>query len=129
MGLRQYLNFGRKYEAAAVTVDISRLPGTNCLDFRERELHSREFPDIPGNVKTWEIRNPISNSGQAVHEIMKMTTRLLRPLSALLELQVIFHLTLNNRHSTRIREQRRHCEIFLIMQPRGRRPFNCDVPK
>ncbi|GFS69405.1 uncharacterized protein TNCV_4012021 [Trichonephila clavipes] len=27
----QYLNFGRKYEAAAVTIDISRLPGKNCL--------------------------------------------------------------------------------------------------
>ncbi|GFV53638.1 uncharacterized protein TNCV_2643571 [Trichonephila clavipes] len=27
IGLIQYLNFGRKYEAAAVTVEISRLPG------------------------------------------------------------------------------------------------------
>ncbi|GFW98831.1 uncharacterized protein TNCV_2837921 [Trichonephila clavipes] len=27
----QPLNFSRKYEAAAVTVDISRLPGKNCL--------------------------------------------------------------------------------------------------
>ncbi|GFW71581.1 hypothetical protein TNCV_2310161 [Trichonephila clavipes] len=27
----QYLNFGRKYKAAAATADISRLPGKNCL--------------------------------------------------------------------------------------------------
>ncbi|GFU46038.1 uncharacterized protein TNCV_4692251 [Trichonephila clavipes] len=31
IGLMQYLNFGRKYEAAAVIVDISRLPGKNFL--------------------------------------------------------------------------------------------------
>ncbi|GFY17032.1 uncharacterized protein TNCV_1088081 [Trichonephila clavipes] len=31
IGLIQYLNCGRKYEAAAVTVDISRLPGENYL--------------------------------------------------------------------------------------------------
>ncbi|GFW50583.1 hypothetical protein TNCV_2888861 [Trichonephila clavipes] len=29
--LMQYLNFGRRYEEAGVTVDISRLPGKNCL--------------------------------------------------------------------------------------------------
>ncbi|GFU55399.1 uncharacterized protein TNCV_2549881 [Trichonephila clavipes] len=31
IGLMQYLNFGRKCETAAVTVDISRLPSKNCL--------------------------------------------------------------------------------------------------
>ncbi|GFW06326.1 hypothetical protein TNCV_38001 [Trichonephila clavipes] len=31
IGLMQYLNFGRKYESAAVTGDISRLPDKNCL--------------------------------------------------------------------------------------------------
>ncbi|GFX46374.1 uncharacterized protein TNCV_238361 [Trichonephila clavipes] len=29
IGLMQYMKFARKYEAAAVTVDISRLPGKN----------------------------------------------------------------------------------------------------
>ncbi|GFW58179.1 uncharacterized protein TNCV_2743231 [Trichonephila clavipes] len=31
IGLMQYLKFGRTYEAAAVTVDISQLPRKNCL--------------------------------------------------------------------------------------------------
>ncbi|GFV46685.1 uncharacterized protein TNCV_3846951 [Trichonephila clavipes] len=31
IGLIHYLNFGKKYEAAVVTVDISQLPGKNCL--------------------------------------------------------------------------------------------------
>ncbi|GFV64452.1 uncharacterized protein TNCV_4716271 [Trichonephila clavipes] len=31
IGLMRYLNFGRKYEAAAGTVDISRLSSKNCL--------------------------------------------------------------------------------------------------
>ncbi|GFT33124.1 uncharacterized protein TNCV_1264851 [Trichonephila clavipes] len=36
----QYLNFGRKYEAAAVTVDISRLPGKNYL-VRQAQMRER----------------------------------------------------------------------------------------
>ncbi|GFV47181.1 uncharacterized protein TNCV_4921341 [Trichonephila clavipes] len=35
--LMQYLNFGRKYEAAAVAGDISRLPGKNCV-FRQSQM-------------------------------------------------------------------------------------------
>ncbi|GFU77597.1 uncharacterized protein TNCV_3499691 [Trichonephila clavipes] len=31
MRLMEYLNFGRKYEVGSVTVNISRLPGKNCL--------------------------------------------------------------------------------------------------
>ncbi|GFW28401.1 uncharacterized protein TNCV_4640661 [Trichonephila clavipes] len=41
IGLMQYLNFARKYEATAVTVDISRLPGKNCL-VREAQMRERD---------------------------------------------------------------------------------------
>ncbi|GFV02432.1 uncharacterized protein TNCV_1023601 [Trichonephila clavipes] len=49
IGLTQYLNFGRKYKAAAVTVDISRLPCKNCLvrqvQMRERQRErDKAFP-------------------------------------------------------------------------------------
>ncbi|GFY10513.1 hypothetical protein TNCV_2565411 [Trichonephila clavipes] len=37
----QYLKFGRKYDAAAVTVDISRLPCKNCL-VRQAQKRERE---------------------------------------------------------------------------------------
>ncbi|GFV65105.1 hypothetical protein TNCV_2304121 [Trichonephila clavipes] len=40
--LMQHLNFGRKYEAAAVAADISRLPSKSCLvrlaQMRDRNL-------------------------------------------------------------------------------------------
>ncbi|GFX98069.1 uncharacterized protein TNCV_4907181 [Trichonephila clavipes] len=40
IGLMQYLNFKRKYTAAAVTVDISRLPSKNCL-VRQSQIRTR----------------------------------------------------------------------------------------
>ncbi|GFT71633.1 BED-type domain-containing protein [Trichonephila clavipes] len=43
IGLMQYLNFGRKYEAAAVTGDISRLPGKNCLVRQAQMIGTRLF--------------------------------------------------------------------------------------
>ncbi|GFX01425.1 uncharacterized protein TNCV_1863991 [Trichonephila clavipes] len=39
----QFLNFGRKYEAAAVTVDISRLPSKNCLVRQAQMIGTRLF--------------------------------------------------------------------------------------
>ncbi|GFU68380.1 hypothetical protein TNCV_3077681 [Trichonephila clavipes] len=41
IGSVQYLNFGRKYEAAAVTLDISRLPDKNCL-VRQAQMRETE---------------------------------------------------------------------------------------
>ncbi|GFW28787.1 uncharacterized protein TNCV_201111 [Trichonephila clavipes] len=38
----QYLNFGRKYEAVAVTVDISQLPVRNCL-VRQAQMIGTSF--------------------------------------------------------------------------------------
>ncbi|GFV91600.1 uncharacterized protein TNCV_770661 [Trichonephila clavipes] len=43
IGLREYLNFGRKYEAAAVTGDISRMPGKNCLVRQAQMIGTRLF--------------------------------------------------------------------------------------
>ncbi|GFS80610.1 uncharacterized protein TNCV_3870311 [Trichonephila clavipes] len=43
IGLMQYLNFGRKYEAAAVTGDISRLPGKNCSVRQTQMIGTRLF--------------------------------------------------------------------------------------
>ncbi|GFW82086.1 hypothetical protein TNCV_200731 [Trichonephila clavipes] len=37
----QYLNFRRKYKAAAVTIDIPRLPGKNCL-VRQAQMRERD---------------------------------------------------------------------------------------
>ncbi|GFV70965.1 uncharacterized protein TNCV_2355091 [Trichonephila clavipes] len=50
IGLMQYLNFGRKYEAVAVTVDISRLPGKNCFvrQAQMREIETRLFCEERG---------------------------------------------------------------------------------
>ncbi|GFU76838.1 uncharacterized protein TNCV_4519941 [Trichonephila clavipes] len=39
----QCLNFGRKYEATAVTGDISRLPGKNCLVRQAQMIGTRLF--------------------------------------------------------------------------------------
>ncbi|GFV39902.1 hypothetical protein TNCV_1850391 [Trichonephila clavipes] len=41
IGLMQRLNFGRKYEAVAVTVDISRSPGKSCL-VRQAQMRDRD---------------------------------------------------------------------------------------
>ncbi|GFW12392.1 uncharacterized protein TNCV_816451 [Trichonephila clavipes] len=43
IGLMQYLNFGRLYEAAAVIVDISRLPSKNCLVRKAQMIGIRLF--------------------------------------------------------------------------------------
>ncbi|GFV00370.1 uncharacterized protein TNCV_3643481 [Trichonephila clavipes] len=43
IGLMQYLNFGRKYEAAAVTVNISRLPSRSCLVRQAQIVGTRFF--------------------------------------------------------------------------------------
>ncbi|GFT13643.1 uncharacterized protein TNCV_3831141 [Trichonephila clavipes] len=54
----QYLNFGRKYKTTAVAIDISQLPGKNCLvreaQIRERDkafLRRREI-----NIQLYELR-------------------------------------------------------------------------
>ncbi|GFU89361.1 uncharacterized protein TNCV_1783431 [Trichonephila clavipes] len=39
----QYLNFGRKYEAAAVTGDISGLPSKNCLVRQAQMIVTKHF--------------------------------------------------------------------------------------
>ncbi|GFW81183.1 uncharacterized protein TNCV_4805511 [Trichonephila clavipes] len=65
IGLRQYL--GRKYEAAAVTVDISRILGKNCLvrqaQMTERERRTRLFC----KEEEW-----ISNSSHSEEESMEI---------------------------------------------------------
>ncbi|GFX27899.1 uncharacterized protein TNCV_3083221 [Trichonephila clavipes] len=59
IGLMQYLNFGRKYEAAAVTGDISRLPGKNCLVRQAQMIGTRLF---------CEEEESISNSSHSEEE-------------------------------------------------------------
>ncbi|GFX06843.1 uncharacterized protein TNCV_1201581 [Trichonephila clavipes] len=49
IGLMQYLDFGRKYEAAAVIGDISRLPGKNCL-VRQAQIGTRLFCEEEGSI-------------------------------------------------------------------------------
>ncbi|GFY11622.1 uncharacterized protein TNCV_4230911 [Trichonephila clavipes] len=39
----EYLNFGRKYEAAAVTIDIWRLSSKNCLVRQAQMIGTRLF--------------------------------------------------------------------------------------
>ncbi|GFV98994.1 uncharacterized protein TNCV_3390571 [Trichonephila clavipes] len=60
VGLMQYLNFGRKYEAAAVTGDISRLPGKNCLVRQAQMIGTRLF---------CEEEESISNSSHSEESI------------------------------------------------------------
>ncbi|GFX73813.1 uncharacterized protein TNCV_4291291 [Trichonephila clavipes] len=59
--LMQYLNFGRKYETAAVTVDISRLP--NCLVRHAQMIGTRLF---------CEEEESISNSSHSKEESMEI---------------------------------------------------------
>ncbi|GFW56639.1 uncharacterized protein TNCV_1863491 [Trichonephila clavipes] len=57
----QYLNFGRKYEAAAVTGDTSRLPGKTCLVRQAQMIGTRLF---------CEEEESISNSSHSEEESM-----------------------------------------------------------
>ncbi|GFX51645.1 hypothetical protein TNCV_5013481 [Trichonephila clavipes] len=70
----QYLNIGRKYEAATVTVDISRLPGKNSFvrqaQMREKELGTRLF---------CKEEEPICNSRHSEEESMVILKE--KPLS------------------------------------------------
>ncbi|GFV34784.1 uncharacterized protein TNCV_1450881 [Trichonephila clavipes] len=60
--LMQYLNFGRKYEADVVTVDISKLPGKNCL----RGRHNKEDQFDPEKAEKGTIvRTSRSEQDQA----------------------------------------------------------------
>ncbi|GFS72472.1 uncharacterized protein TNCV_2116191 [Trichonephila clavipes] len=59
----QYLNFGRKYEAAAVTGDISRLPGKNCL-VRQAQMIGKRL--------CCEEEESISNSSHSEEESMEI---------------------------------------------------------
>ncbi|GFX86202.1 uncharacterized protein TNCV_2560841 [Trichonephila clavipes] len=63
IGLMQYLNFGRKYKAAAVTGDISRLPGKNCLIRQAQMIGTRLF---------CEKEESISNSSHSEEESMEI---------------------------------------------------------
>ncbi|GFX85102.1 uncharacterized protein TNCV_4979571 [Trichonephila clavipes] len=63
IGLMQYLNFGRKYEAAAVTGDISRLPGKNCLVRQAQMIGIRLF---------CEEEESIYNSSHSEEESIKI---------------------------------------------------------
>ncbi|GFX63328.1 uncharacterized protein TNCV_3619311 [Trichonephila clavipes] len=62
-GLMQYLNFGRKYEAAAVTGDISRLPGKSCLVRQAHMIGTRLF---------CEEEESISNSSHSEEESIEI---------------------------------------------------------
>ncbi|GFX99472.1 uncharacterized protein TNCV_1081161 [Trichonephila clavipes] len=59
----QYLNFGRKYEAAAVTADISRLPGKNCLVRQAQMIGTKLF---------CEEEESISNSTHSEEESIEI---------------------------------------------------------
>ncbi|GFU97455.1 uncharacterized protein TNCV_1913101 [Trichonephila clavipes] len=59
----QYLNFGRKYEAAAVTGDISRFPGKNCLVRQAQMIRTRLF---------CEEEESISNSSHSEEESIEI---------------------------------------------------------
>ncbi|GFX82616.1 uncharacterized protein TNCV_1192911 [Trichonephila clavipes] len=72
IGLMQYLNFGRKYEAAAVTVDISRLLGKNCL-VRQAQMC------VLGIRLFCEEEESISNSSHSKEESMEILKE--RPLT------------------------------------------------
>ncbi|GFT80844.1 uncharacterized protein TNCV_2714741 [Trichonephila clavipes] len=61
----QYLNFGRKYEAAAVTGDISRLPGKNCLVRQSQMIGTRLF------CEEEESMSNFSHSEEESIEILK----------------------------------------------------------
>ncbi|GFX10524.1 uncharacterized protein TNCV_2583461 [Trichonephila clavipes] len=63
IGLMQYLNFGRNYEAAAVTGDISRLPGKNCLVRQAQMIGTRLL---------CEEEESISNSSHSKEESMEL---------------------------------------------------------
>ncbi|GBO29174.1 hypothetical protein AVEN_187920-1 [Araneus ventricosus] len=43
LGLMEYLNFGRKYDAAAIAVDLSRLPNKNSLIQQAEIITTRLF--------------------------------------------------------------------------------------
>ncbi|GFW91993.1 uncharacterized protein TNCV_2152731 [Trichonephila clavipes] len=64
-GLMQYLNFGRKYEAAAVTGDISRLPGKNCLVRQAQMIGTRLFCEEEESISNF------SHSEEESIEILK----------------------------------------------------------
>ncbi|GFT65378.1 uncharacterized protein TNCV_1069271 [Trichonephila clavipes] len=59
----QHLNFGRKYEAAAVTGDISRWPGKNCLVRQAQMIGTRLF---------CEEEESISNSSHSEEESIEI---------------------------------------------------------
>ncbi|GFX29132.1 uncharacterized protein TNCV_3216671 [Trichonephila clavipes] len=65
IGLMQYLNFGRKYEAAAVTGDISRLPGKNCLVRQAQMIGTRLFCEEEESISNF------SHSEEESIEILK----------------------------------------------------------
>ncbi|GFW70673.1 uncharacterized protein TNCV_2922281 [Trichonephila clavipes] len=65
IGLIQYLNFGRKYEAAAVTDDISRLPGKNCLVRQAQMIGIRLICEEEGSISN------SSHSEEKSMEILK----------------------------------------------------------
>ncbi|GFS51938.1 uncharacterized protein TNCV_2968611 [Trichonephila clavipes] len=57
IGLMQYLNFGRKYEAAEVTGDISRLPSKNCLVRQAQNDRDKAFLRRRGiNIQLFTLR-------------------------------------------------------------------------
>ncbi|GFV88997.1 uncharacterized protein TNCV_4911971 [Trichonephila clavipes] len=65
IGLMQYLNFRRKYEAAAVTDDISRLPGKNCLVRQAHMIGTRLFCEEEESISNF------SHSEEESIEILK----------------------------------------------------------
>ncbi|GFX51695.1 uncharacterized protein TNCV_5013981 [Trichonephila clavipes] len=76
IGLMQYLNIGRKFEAAAVTGDISRLPGKNCLVRQAQMIGTRLF---------CEEEESISNSSHSEEEIIEILKEKLLTLDEKLE--------------------------------------------
>ncbi|GFW67606.1 uncharacterized protein TNCV_3392771 [Trichonephila clavipes] len=67
IGLMLYLNFGRKYKAAAVTIDISRLPSKNCL-VRQAHMGERKI----GTKLFCEEEESISKSSHSEEESMEI---------------------------------------------------------
>ncbi|GFV15889.1 BED-type domain-containing protein [Trichonephila clavipes] len=80
IGLMQYLNFGRKYEAAAVTGDISRLSGKNCLVRQAQMIGTRLF---------CEKESSISNSSHSEEESIEILKEKLLTLDEKLEKSIV----------------------------------------
>ncbi|GBM74952.1 hypothetical protein AVEN_18680-1 [Araneus ventricosus] len=55
VGLMQYLNFGRKYDTAAVIVDLSRLPNKNSLIQQDKIIMTKAFCEEDESLSNFSL--------------------------------------------------------------------------